>query len=633
MYKLSVPISMETVTAESLPRYGAHLAKLGAQRVFLCCTGEVYLQNSMLYTAPERIREAIGYFRGLGLEVGIWVNAFGHGDLLVHQTEKDVGDYTRIEDAHGRSAPVAFCPLDDRFRRDYAAGIRAVAALKPDLIMLDDDLRFNLRQKHYSLGCFCKKHLQWYYRLLGEEVPREQIEEKLFTGGPSRYRDRYLDMMGQTLLDFARELRAAVDQVDPAIRLGASITSAMWDGSGTDVLALAKAFAGTTRPFARISGAPYHNVNIIPIIERSRQQCAWGKGSDTELFCEGDTYPRPRYNVPSRPLELFDLAMACDGTSDGMLAYVFDYVHSVSYEEGYVKRLSRSRALREEAAALFAGKTAVGVRVYDVMHKLRAWEFPPTLDSNTVRWVQATPSKGAAAEVLSRNSIPTSYGETEYPLLLLGENARHVPPEKLGHGAILDVTAAEILQARGIDTGLLESSGSIDGNDEHFPQAGETVRSVGREGKAHIRTAGRAESLFLPDGTPATYRYENEAGQRFFVLACRHYTPGAAPNGNFLRSWARRRQLTEVIPWLCGKALPAVLEDAPDAQLLVHRDENAIAVAILNVNYDEILEPVIRLDRPYTRLRCVNCRGTLSGSTVRLETVPPFGFAAFEASI
>jgi hypothetical protein len=235
--------------------------------------------------------------------------------------------------------------------------------------MVDDDMRFNLRKQYFSLGCFCPEHLKQYYDLVGEELPPEEIENRIFTGGPNHYRSQYFKMMGKTLLDFAADMRKTVDRVDKTIRLGACICSSIWDCSGAEPLRLAKTLAGKhTRPFLRIAGAPYHNVNILPIIERSRLQKAWLGDADVELMCEGDTYPRPRYNVPSRPLELFDFAMACDGTVGGMLQYAFDYTHSLSYEQGYAKRLGRNRPVREAAMALFAGKSAVGVEVFDAQH-------------------------------------------------------------------------------------------------------------------------------------------------------------------------------------------------------------------------------------------------------------------------
>lgn len=631
MYKLSVPIAVETMTQESLPLYREFLTKCGVQRVFLCCLGEVYRSDCMIYREPERLKGLFAFFRDLGIEVGVWVNALGHGELLSHQKANEVGDYTPMEGVDGRTAPVAYCPLDERFTADYSAGIRRLAELGPDIIMLDDDLRFNPRFKFFQLACFCPRHLAWFYELVGEEVPREKIEEKIFTGGPNKYRDAFMDMMGKTLLDFARLLRRTVDEVDSTIRLGASITTAMWDFSGTDVIELARAFAGSTRPFARISGAPYRDYNIIPIIESSRQQCAWAEGSGVELMCEGDTYPRPRMNVPSRPLELFDLAMLADGSADGMLQYIFDYNQSLGYESGYAKRLVRNMPLRRQVAEMFAGKTAVGVQVYDQMHKFRAWELPEELDEHTVSWIQAKPSKGASADMLARNSIPTAFSESGYPVLLLGENAQHVSADMLKNGAILDVTAAQILQSRGIDVGLLDAKdGAFDA--EFFPAENETVINIGKSGKVRIACAARAqvESFFLPGESPASYRYENSDGLRFFVMAYRFYTPGVTHSANYLRSWCRRRQLVGAVQWLCGKPLPVVLPDAPEACVLASSNGKAMAVAVVNPYQDEILEPAIRLDKAYSSLKCANCTGRLEGDTVHLSTIPPFGFAAFE---
>ena len=628
MYKLSVPISMETLNEASKAQYAKLLTDCQVQRVFLCCVGELYREDCMPISQPRQLAEALAWLRSLGIEAGVWVNTLGHGTLLAHQSEKETGDYTPMEGADGKTAPVAYCPLDERFRADFTRGLKALAGLGPDLIMLDDDLRFNPRTKFFELACFCPRHLRRFYELVGEQLPREQIPEKIYAGGPNKYRDAYLDMMGTTLLDFARLLRQTVDGVNSRIRMGPCITSAMWDFSGTDVIELAKTLAGDTQPFARIAGAPYHDANIISIVEASRQQCAWGRG--VELFCEGDTYPRPRYNVPSRPLELFDLAMLADGTSDGMLQYLFDYNHSLSYEQGYAARLLRNLPLRRQVAALFAGKKPVGLRVYDVMHKFRGWQLPEQVEPAAVSWLQAKPSKGLAAQILARNSIPTAYAETDYPVLLLGENARYAESSVLAHGAILDVEAARILQSRGIDVGL-GSLGQGVVQSEWFLAKGEQVRNIEPFGKAVIscREGAQVESLFLPGESPASYRYENALGQRFFVMAFRAYAPGDYQNANYLRSWCRRQQLVEGVQWLCGKKLPAYLEDAPETMLLTSSNGKAMAVAVLNLSLDELIDPVIRLDKAYKEIKFVNCSGRLEGDRVQLSSLPAYGFAAF----
>lgn len=630
MYKLSVPIAPDTLTEESLPLYKELLTQCGVQRVFLCCLGEIYRKDSMIYTDAPRLRKLLSFFRELGMEVGLWVNTFGHGHLLAHQKPNEVGDYERMECVTGKTLPVAYCALDPRFVKDYTDGMRQLASLGPDLIMLDDDMRYS--RPALQLACFCPRHLKWFYELVGEEVPRDQIEEKIFTGGPNKYRNAFLSMMGQTLLDFSKALRAAVDDVDSSIRLGPSVTTGVWDFSGTDVLELAKTLAGNTAPFARISGAPYHNNDIIPIIQASRQQCAWGKDSGVELFCEGDTYPRPRCNVPSRPLELFDLAMLADGTSHGMLQYIFDYTHNLRYETGYARRLLRNMPLRRQVADMFAGKTAAGVEVFDVMHKLRNWVLPDTMDRDTVKWYHGMPSKGVSADFLARSCIPTAFAPCGYPVMLFGENARYISVDALKNGAILDLAAAQILQSRGIDTGLLQAEAAAFLGEE-FPAMGETVLNIGKLGMARIRCRENAqvETRFIPDGTPASYRYENADGQRFFVLSLTAHTPktGGAFTGNFLRNWCRRKQLVDIVPWLCGKPLPAYLDNAPCTCLLASKDEKAMAVAVLNLYQDEIIEPVIQLDRAYEHAQFAGCTGRLEGDRVYLSDIAPYGFCAF----
>ena len=238
------------------------------------------------------------------------------------------------------------------------------------------------------------------------------------------------------------------------------------------------------------------------------------------------------------------------------------------------------------------------------------------------------PSKGLAADLLCRNGIPTAYEETEYPVLVLGENARHVPLEKLSRGAILDARAARLLKRRGVDTGLL---GLRPGHfDEYFVESRQTVRGIGAEGKVGMQTAGTPESLYREDEDVASYRYENKNGQRFFVLGCDFHEPGVFMNANYLCSWARRKQLQAVIPWLCGKQLPVALEDAPDAHILVKRGEKSMAVAITNSFYDDLLDRVITLDRPYKTVRFLNCFGRLRDGKLYLDPIGPFSFAAFE---
>ena len=508
--------------------------------------------------------------------------------------------------------------------------------------MLDDDFRINVRARLYHFGCFCKYHLAKYYEKIEEEIARDRLEELILCGGENKYRTAYLDLMGESLLQFARELRLAVDEVNPAIRLGTCATHESWDLCGTDLIEIAKTFAGNTKPFSRISGAPYWNDDIIPIIEYARQQFAWGKGCGVELFAEGDSFPRPRYNVPSKTLELFDMILLADGTANGILYYAFDYSHEPEYEDGYVNRFIRNQALRDQIQELFADKQPVGVHVCASQKKFKRWELPQKLPKGLFTDLQRT-SWSPSQYLLAQNTIPTAYQKSDSPALVLGVNATDVTKQELCHGAILDVEAARILQKRGIDTGLLKEEKQFF-NSEYFVDAKDSVSGFSNIATRKIECHEKATviSRFLPDNSPASYLYENADGMRFFVMAYDHYASHENtlsivkiknPNRNYFNNYYRQKTLIHAIEWLGRRPLPAICKKNPNLYILASKGANdSMSVFLCNVHLDDVLSPTVKLDQSYSSIRFVNCTGELNGNTVTLSDIPPFGFAAFEVS-
>ena len=132
-------------------------------------------------------------FKENGFETGVWIGGFGHGGTLSHDGKiEKKRDYQKLTGVMGESFEHGYCPSDESFTADYLETVTRIAKLDPDLIMLDDDFRLNCR--HYFLGCFCPYHLNEFYKAVGEEVPREKIEDLIYTGGKNKYRDAYMDL-------------------------------------------------------------------------------------------------------------------------------------------------------------------------------------------------------------------------------------------------------------------------------------------------------------------------------------------------------------------------------------------------------------------------------------------------------
>lgn len=638
MYSLSVPISIQIISEKNRDQHHETFLRCGVNRVFLCCLGPLHTRDCTLNTNPEHLRSTIAYFKEKGYEVGVWIDGFGHGGALAHEMkeEDDTTPFTFNEDIRG-NVTEAICPLDKAYQDCYCQALVKLANMHPDIIMIDDDYRLGILKVN-GMTCACPLHMKEFYRELGEEIPREQVEKLVFSGGKNRYRDAWMRAQGNSLLEFARTIRRTVDSVDPTIRMSACACVDTWDLDGTDCIELARALAGSTAPYLRTIGKPYTSNRIADAVENTRMQAKRCRDAGVEVFSEGDVYPRPRFNIPARRLELFDLALLATGEIDGILKYMFDYNQPLDYETGYTARHIRNASNRQEIGEIFSDKKTVGVYVFDEMHKLSDAVLPDKI-AEELAIDLAYYCNNRAQKILSENAISTVYAPSDrYPCAVFGENARHIDLALLKNGAILDSRAATILAERGVNTGLIRAQG-CQPRGEHFTKFDQTVLPLkalcfqSLICKPDVTTVSR----YLPDNSTASYLYENEAGQRFYVLGYDSYEIGyrKAECPNYFNSYYRNQQLPEIIQWLCGTTLPATCTGHPFLYMIASEsdDKDALSVALFNPFEDEAIAPTVSLAKKYHAIRFVNCNGTLNGDTVTLTDIEPFGFAAFEVTI
>lgn len=634
MYKLSVPIATQSLHDDTwqqdLATYISYFRRAGVERVFVCTLSPVYSLAFDQEIGAEKFSGTIDILQKQGFETGVWLGGFGHGCALAHDSGSvPRRPYRQMAGVLGDSFPHGYCPTDENFTADYMERVQKVAQMHPQLIMLDDDFRLNGRP--YHLGCFCEAHLEEFYRLVGERPPRDKIEALMFTGGKNKYRDAYMQMSGQTKLAFARRVREAIDQVDPKIRAGICLPPSSLDLEGADPMALAHAIAGEGRPFLRPFGAPYHDdFELITALETQRLEVSWLRQADpcAELFAEGDLYPRPRYHVPSRTLELFDLVLRCNGKHDGCLAYIFDYTLHVGYEEGYLLRMLKNMPKVQEAVSLFAGKQPTGIPVYAHQHKLPDSLLPTPTERPMMGHVMAGRFGAFSVDMLSKNSIPTCYEPNGYPVAVFGENARHIPLSYLENGGILDAEAARILTGRGVDVGLVDIHRAEVCHGEYYPTTGNRFFFEAKDFYALTPVPGaHITSYLLPGQTPGAYTYENSEGKRFLVFAADFARTSF--NKDYFNNYDRKNTLASDLAYVAGRPLPVSCPGHPQLYILASSGEDGLSVLLVNIFMDDVISPTLTLDRAYKGLCCVNCEGQLGGETLTLSDIPPFGFAAF----
>lgn len=621
MYKITVPLMNRNIKRNGRERTLEELRRFDAERVLLALD-RYELDIDKRRRAISELEDNCRFFKEKGFEVGAWIWTFW---------VKDNKNFKNMRSINGTEIKEFMCPKDENFVKFAADYIKDIAKTGVDIIQFDDDFRYGFLSD--SPACLCDNHIAEINRITGENSTREELAKHIVSGGKNKYRDAYLKANGDAFRNFAAEIRKAVDEVNPNIRIGACSCMTSWDIDGTNAAELAKILAGNTQPFVRLIGAPYWATfnawgnSLQDVVELERMESSWTRKDNIEIFAEGDAFPRPRTRCPANYLEGFDAAIRASGCTDGIQKYGIDYLSNADYETGYAKFHERNRGTYAKIDEMFGDKTCYGVRVYESMNKLSDMVVPTAVNSK-VNIEHLFFSK--AARTLAFNTIPTVYEGKGVCGIVFDENARILPLDAIKNGLIIDIAAAEILDARGIDVGI-ESFGAvlISGESEHFTDNDNHILTDGLP-IYDIKLKPNAEVLSDTKTSagviPMSYRYENSDGNRFLVLNVNT----RSDNSNVLKHYARSRQYAENIPWLSGKKLPAYVYGNPALYIMCKKNEKSMAVGLWNFFADTAIEPVVELDGEYSGIEFLNTNGKLYKNKVYLSDIPPFGFVGFE---
>lgn len=628
MYKISVPIMNCNVKRSNREELLRQIKRFNAERIFLAL--DTYETDPVKrIEVLKDLKENCTFFKNQGFEVGAWIWTFW---------VKNNTRYRNMRSIAGEEIKSFICPTDEAFVEFSTDYISDIAKCGVSLIQFDDDFRYGFLAG--SPACLCDRHIEIINTITGENSTRAEIEKYIKSGKKNKFRDAYLKANGDAFRSFAVAVRKAVDKVDPSIRVGACACMTSWDIDGIDAYELSKLLAGNTKPFVRLIGAPYWAVdkswgnNLQDVIELERMESSWTKHSDIEIMAEGDVYPRPRVNCPASYLEGFDTAIRASGCTDGILKYGIDYTSNADYETGYALFHERNSKLYNDIERVFSGKTSCGIRVYEAMKKVGCMEMPTKVNSEVD--IQSL-FFSQAARMLACNSIPTVYEGKGVCGVVFDENAREMPLSALENGLILDIAAAEILSARGVDVGIEKINGSLNacsesivvGKEEHYLNNDNYISIIGSisyditvNENAEILSDTKAAERSIP----VSYRYENKDGNRFLVFNVNTRNN----NSSILKHYARGRQIADNIPWLSGNSLPAYVCGHPSLYLQCKQSGNSTAVGLWNFFADIAVEPVVELGEKYDEIKFVNCNGILKGNRVYLNDINPFSFAGFE---
>ena len=615
---------------------------MGGERVFIALEERFpFERGARRERVLAELADKVKYYTDAGLEAGVWIDTLGYGGEMPSYDVDAAKDFTRIRSIIGNEQDDALCPLDDNFSAmmcELIADIVRVTGTR--MLMLDDELCLSVRP---GIGCACDRHLNAFSDMLGEKIKLDDIPEKVFSGAPSKYRSAWLALMRKTLLDFCLKVRAAVDEVDPSVRIGFCSGYTSWDLEGADAMEIARALAGKNRPFLRFTGAPYwissrrfDRQSLQSVIECTRMQYELCADTDIEVFTEADTYPRDRFNTPAAFSECFDIVTRSALGMDA-LKYVYEYSNQPSYDQGYVRAHTKNAELADEISRVFAGKNPVGIRVYESVRKIERADLPvkrgkfTEADERQIENLIFSPS----AAMLTENAIPTTYKGEGACGIVFGESARTVDLSVLKHGMILDAKAAKILSERGVDTGIkdleyiggtfIEKHGS--GEDVVLFNTPKIAKMMLADG-CDVRSKYFRFELYSEESYPAVYRYENSSGEKFLVFG---FDAELLPaHSSLIRSYVHAKDIEYAVEEFFAGALPVRCDGHPMLYSLACEGDGECAVLLVNIHPDAIENATLTLGENASAVHFIGCDGRLlSDRTVEISKIEPYGFSAF----
>ncbi len=539
----------------------------------------------------ERFLDFRRAFRGDIARVGILVQAtIGHG-----WTPDEPSPYVRIVPPDGNQR-YQMCPLDPAFQDYVRKAFRHLAALHPAFFMIDDDFRFLTGRN----GCFCPLHLNEIGSRLGQTFTRETLLERLRkdTDAARAYDELLLD----SLVRLAGMIREAIDETDPAIP-GSFCTCY---GDIRHAEPLARRLAGAGNPCViRINNARYLSAEMRSFPVRMYQGAAQiaGLNPDVTILAETDTCPHNRYSTGAHLMHSHytgSILEGCHGakhwlTRTGSRSGARQPASGIAYRailakhHGFYETLFK--AVRESASTGYIAAALPSEPAFN--------HAPDSGDKGG--------SNKTWSAVMGVLGLPCNYARMpDLPAMMTGEDVEiftdHDLQRLAKNGLMLDGPAAEAFCRRGLADKIGVRAEPWSGPGVSSERWGTIIlpRDLRYSRLEPLSSRTRIHSMLLHRKSgvsddlaelgPAATLFENAASERVAVLAasCGRGNSLSAPGLSFYDE-DRKRELVELLEWVCGKPIAFYYPGDAEVYLKLRRfADGRYLLALFNLGHDPL---------------------------------------------
>ena len=370
-----------------------------------------------------------------GVKSGVLIqSSLGHGWPITRSP------YERYVGVQNGEDVYTSCPLDERFVEYLKGIVRAIAKENPAAIMLDDDFRLINKVGH---GCACPRHVAEFNRRTGENMTREELTEYIFSHPKTdKYNMIFLDTQRDSLVNAARAMREAIDEINPDIQ-GMNCTTGYFCEFAAEIN---KAFAGKGNPtMVRMPNgvyAPASNRGFsLRIFHAAICSSKLRSGGIDIILSENDTIPKNRYGMSARYLHSHLTASILEGVQASKMWLTRGGVYEPASGKAYRNILTEHKGYYEKLIELSKDIKFVGINSLFSEQDLIDLHLPP-IDQFFI------------TQNIERMGIPFFFSDNPTDAVYVESRvAEYISDGKIAevfeHNVFLDVAAAEILISRG----------------------------------------------------------------------------------------------------------------------------------------------------------------------------------------
>lgn len=611
--------------------------------------------NPYWYYLPDNLEHTVYYIdvvadlgrrlRDAGVSYQLnYQNLFGSWDGGADM--RHVNGWENYVDQYGVESWGCGCNLGTKFREIAGEKLRLWAETKPDIIWIDDDIRFHnhrtamhkfcageVQNEELDFGCFCEKHITKFNEKYNLAVTREQIHQGILAGGDLRR--MWLEFSRECANDVALWIEKTVYDVSPdtTVALMSSVPD-VHSVEGRHWGEFLKGLSGDKTPIVRAHFGPYNEshphefYDSYNLIEQLKANIKFQYEGDFE-FCP--EIENTRFSVWSKSLSAtaYQLMLSAFLGCKGVTLSIYDLEGGLlnEYPE-FEKLLIETRPFCDEMAKEdLWNAESIGVGIVTASDRVGEETFKkgvPMMSSlaNGRLWDKVLIKCGIPCKYVTPDEFDSEqiFAIDKFSAELLTDDEIRL---LLSKSIILDAGAAECLQNRGfgdyIGVKVCEKITCIGGTEAY----NDYTHKDGSEMRLPIRVMGGKWNNITLNGAVQMSRYITPYGREYTGTAIFENALGGkvivfAGNGSlgdgFFSSY-RIEYVKKLLSDMTDKSLP-VIDNKSYALFAVKETEDKYMMFISNMSADVIDNIKINFPKEISACKLVSMNGDISVADV-----------------